>query len=57
MFVSYSQMDFPEFGSFSDEEKKLKRCSFDPEAEAALKEFYKKMVDMLNEPIVLKLPN
>lgn len=34
--VSYSQMDFPEFGSFSDEEKKLKQCSFDPEAEAVI---------------------
>ena len=34
--VSYSQMDFPEFGSFSDEEKKLKQCSFDPEAEAII---------------------
>jgi len=32
--VAYSQMDFPAFGSFSDEEKKLKQCSFDPEAEA-----------------------
>jgi hypothetical protein len=29
-------MDFPEFGSFSDEEKKLKQCSFDPEAEAII---------------------
>ena len=34
--VSYSQMDFPVFGSFSDEEKKLKQCSFDPEAEAVI---------------------
>lgn len=34
--VSYSQMDFPAFGSFSDEEKKLKQCSFDPEAEAVI---------------------
>ena len=34
--VSYSQMEFPEFGSFSDEEKKLKQCSFDPEAEAII---------------------
>jgi hypothetical protein len=34
--VSYSQMDFPAFGSFSDEEKKLKLCSFDPEAEAVI---------------------
>ena len=32
--VSNSQMDFPALGSFSDEEKKLKQCSFDPEAEA-----------------------
>jgi len=34
--VSYSQTDFPVFGSFSDEEKKLKQCSFDPEAEAVI---------------------
>jgi len=34
--VSFSQMDFPEFGKFSDEEKKLKLCSFDPEAEAII---------------------
>jgi len=34
--VSYSQTDFPEFGSFSDEEKKLKQCSFDREAEAII---------------------
>ena len=34
--VSYSQTDFPEFGTFSDEEKKLKQCSFDPEAEAVI---------------------
>jgi hypothetical protein len=29
-------MDFPAFGSFSDEEKKLKQCSFDLEAEAVI---------------------
>ena len=34
--ASYSQMEFPAFGSFSDEEKKLKQCSFDPEAEAVI---------------------
>jgi hypothetical protein len=34
--VSYSQMEFPAFGSFSDEEKKLKQCSFDPEADAII---------------------
>jgi len=28
-----------------------------PDGYAAMKEFYKKMTDMLNEPIVLKLPN
>jgi len=34
--VSYSQTDFPAFGSFSDEEIKMKQCSFDPEAEAII---------------------
>jgi hypothetical protein len=33
---AYAQMEFPEFGSFSDEEKRLKQCSFDPEAEAII---------------------
>lgn len=34
--LSYSQMEFPSFGSFSAEEIKLKQCSFDPEAEAII---------------------
>src|SRR4030095_14539507 len=34
--ISYSQMEFPSFGSFSAEEIKLKQCSFDPEAEAII---------------------
>ncbi|HEX6847084.1 MAG TPA: DUF3857 domain-containing protein [Chitinophagaceae bacterium] len=34
--VSYSQMDFPAFGSFSGEEIELNHCSFDPEAEAII---------------------
>jgi len=32
--VSYSQADFPTFGSFSAEEINLKQCPFDPEADA-----------------------
>src|SRR6187397_1095825 len=34
--VTYSQMDFPEFGKFTAEEISLKQCSFDPEAEAII---------------------
>src|SRR6186713_1230264 len=34
--VTYSQMDFPEFGKFTAEEISLKQCSFDPEAEAVI---------------------
>jgi len=34
--ISYSQMEFPSFGSFNAEEIKLKQCSFDPEAEAII---------------------
>jgi len=32
--ASYSQMEFPPFGEFSNEEINIKQCSFDPEAEA-----------------------
>ncbi|HET6768842.1 MAG TPA: DUF3857 and transglutaminase domain-containing protein [Chitinophagaceae bacterium] len=34
--VSYSQMEFPAFGIFSNEEINIKQCSFDPEAEAII---------------------
>src|SRR4030095_1526719 len=34
--ISYSQTEFPSFGSFNAEEIKLKQCSFDPEAEAII---------------------
>jgi hypothetical protein len=34
--VSYSQMDFPAFGDFSADEKNVKQCPFDPEAEAII---------------------
>lgn len=34
--TSFSQTDFPVFGTFSAEEKNLKQCSFDPEAEAII---------------------
>ena len=34
--ISYSQMEFPSFGSFSAEDIRLKQCSFDPEAEAII---------------------
>ena len=33
---TYSQMQFPEFGSFTSEQIALKKCSFDPEAEAII---------------------
>jgi hypothetical protein len=34
--LSYSQAEFPDFGTFSSEEISLKKCSFDPEAEAII---------------------
>lgn len=34
--VSYSQMDFPAFGAFSNDEISIKQCSFDPESEAII---------------------
>ena len=34
--ISYSQMDFPAFGTFTAEEINLKQCSFDPEADAII---------------------
>ena len=34
--ISYSQSEFPAFGSFSAEEINLKQCSFDPEADAII---------------------
>src|SRR5688572_1137905 len=34
--LSYSQSGFPSFGAFDAEEIKLKKCSFDPEADAII---------------------
>src|SRR5688572_22943386 len=34
--LSYSQSGFPGFGAFDAEEIKLKKCSFDPEADAII---------------------
>src|SRR4030095_12575450 len=34
--ISYSQMDFPAFGTFTNEEINIRQCAFDPEADAIL---------------------